>query len=548
MHRVATPPAPRVRFAALAAALSLLACAAPASAAAGPSRTTATARGLAPVQVSGATALGALAPQDVALTLALAPRDAATLASLATSPHTALSTADFDARFAPSTATVDAVRAWAAASGLRVTSVAANRLLVGLSGSSTAVGRAFGVRLAAFRLPDGSTYFTPDRAATLPAALDAATNSVLGLTSLGRFATPHPRTRDGAQPSPAATPGSVSYPSDYGPQDLWSLYHAPSTATGSGQAVSVIAAGDVSGPKADLVKFEQTFGLPQVPWTQVNVGPASSDTSGNDEWDLDTQYSTGMAPDVSSLHVYVGTSLANTDIAATINRWVSDNATKQASFSAGECELIAYVSGFTDALDATLQQAAAQGQTLFTSSGDTGSFCPAVVGVNGVPAGVPGDNYPASSPFAIGVGGTTVLGSGPNEVTWYGSGGGSSYIESAPAFQQGAGGSYAGVFRGVPDVALDADPLSGYRVIVGGTEEVIGGTSASAPAWQGIWARAQQAHGGTLGFAGPGIYGAPASAFNDILAGTNGLYPTTPGWDYNTGRGTPDITAFVAGA
>ena len=60
--------------------------------------------------------------------------------------------------------------------------------------------------------------------------------------------------------------------------------------------------------------------------------------------------------------------------------------------------------------------------------------------------------------------------------------------------------------RGVPDVALDADPNSGYRVIVDGAEETIGGTSASAPAWQGIWARAQGAHGGALGFAGPVIY------------------------------------------
>ena len=77
-------------------------------------------------------------------------------------------------------------------------------------------------------------------------------------------------------------------------------------------------------------------------------------------------------------------------------------------------------------------------------------------------------------------------------------------IEATPAFQQNAGGSFLELQRGVPDVALDADPNSGYDVIVGGEEEVIGGTSASAPSWQGIWARAQGAHGGSLGFAGPG--------------------------------------------
>ena len=81
-----------------------------------------------------------------------------------------------------------------------------------------------------------------------------------------------------------------------------------------------------------------------------------------------------------------------------------------------------------------------------------------------------------------------------------------------------------------------------------GQEQVIGGTSAGAPSWQGIWARAQGAHGGSLGFAGPVIYAEPASAFHDIVVGANGLYAATPGWDYVTGRGTPDIAAFVGGA
>jgi pseudomonalisin len=85
-------------------------------------------------------------------------------------------------------------------------------------------------------------------------------------------------------------------------------------------------------------------------------------------------------------------------------------------------------------------------------------------------------------------------------------------------------------------------------VIVGGTDEEIGGTSASAPSWQGIWARAQAAHGGSLGFAGPVLYGLAGSAFNDITLGTNGLFPTTPGWDYTTGLGTPKISAMINGS
>src|SRR4051812_32080005 len=157
------------------------------------SRTTPVARGLAPLVVQGATAAGSPAASQVNLTLALAPRDAAGLGALVASPHAPITPAQFNERFAPSAATVDAVSAWARGAGLDVTSVSANRLLVGLSGSPAAVGRAFGVSLVTYRLPDGSTYFTPDRAARLPSAIDAATRSVLGLSSLGRMSTPHPR-------------------------------------------------------------------------------------------------------------------------------------------------------------------------------------------------------------------------------------------------------------------------------------------------------------------------------------------------------------------
>lgn len=310
----------------------------------------------------------------------------------------------------------------------------------------------------------------------------------------------------------------------------------------------MIAGGDVSQPKADLVSFEHKFGLPSVTWNQIDVGAPSSETEGDDEWDLDTQYSTGFAPGVKQVNVYDGSSLEDAAIIETIDRWVTEDRTTQASFSAGECELLADLAGFSASLDTVLAEAAAQGQTLFTSSGDTGSQCPALVAENGLPAGLPGVNYPASSPYTIGVGGTSVLGPG-DEIGWYAGGGGQSAIESTPAWQQDAGGSFIGATRGVPDVAMDADPESGFDVIVNGEEEVIGGTSAGAPSWQGIWTRAQAAHGGALGFAGPVIYETePEGAFNDIIIGDNGLYPCTPGWDYVTGRGTPNVEAFVADA
>jgi pseudomonalisin len=345
---------------------------------------------------------------------------------------------------------------------------------------------------------------------------------------------------------------SPAYPASYGPKDFWSMYDAPAAQTGSGQELSIITEGDVSQPKQDLATFEAQNGLPSVTWNQVNVGTPTTDTSGDDEWDLDSQYSTGFAPGVKQLNVYVGPSLSDQDILTTINRWVTDDLSKQGSFSAGECDLLADESGFTSGLDTVLEQADAQGQTMFSASGDTGSQCAAVTGVNGVPAGVPDTSYPASSPYGIGVGGTSVLSpTGPSEIAWYSGGGGLSPIEPAATFQSATKllGEAPLVSRGVPDVSLDADPESGYNVVVSGTVETIGGTSASTPSWQGIWARAEGAHAGALGFAGPVLYKTePATAFNDIEIGGNGLYTAGPGYDLTTGLGTPDITKLVGGA
>ncbi|MGB9186307.1 MAG: S53 family peptidase [Solirubrobacteraceae bacterium] len=514
-------------------------------------------------RVTGASDLGATASRPMTITLALAPRHNAALRTFVAGPHAPLSSAQFTARYAPAQETVKRVRTWARGHGLTVASVSANRLLVRLAGSSRAIAAALHTGFHSFITPSTGRFTQITRAARLPAWLAGRVSAVLGLSSLGHVALVPPAQRTAAGlnrvlsslpsqlPILGAALPSLNYPAQYGPKDFWSMYNAPAAQTGTGQQLAIITEGNVSQPKADLATFESRFGLPAVTWNQINVGAPSSDTSGNDEWDLDSQYSTGFAPGVSQLDVYVGPSLSDQDIATTINRWVTDNASKQGSFSAGECELLAYAAGFTSSLDTILAQADAQGQTMFFSSGDTGSQCPAVVGVNGVPAGLPGVNYPASSPYGIGVGGTSVLSpSGPSEIAWYAGGGGSSLLEPTPAFQSATqiGGAVPLLRRGAPDVSLDADPESGYQVVVAGTLQTIGGTSASAPSWQGIWARAQGAHAGGLGFAGPVIYNTePAAAFHDITLGSNG-FPALPGWDYATGRGTPDITQFVNGS
>lgn len=504
--------------------------------------------GTAPTLVQGATDLGPATGQSSSVTLSLPLRNQAALTSLIaglTNPsspnyHQFLTPASFASQFSPTSDTVNAVTGWASSAGLTVTSVSSNRTLVTLTGTLTQLGHAFGVTFDSYRMSNGQTFVSNTQTATVPAALAGDVSSIVGLSTLGKV-----------QLAPTAAPtGTVSFPSSYGPQDFWSFYNAPANQTGAGQTIAVLAEGDLSSPQADLATFEKTYGLPTVPWTTIPTGAASTDTSGNDEWDLDTQYSTGLAEDVSSLLVYDAPSLSDTDILAEMNKWVTDDQAKQANFSAGECELLADTDGFVTSNDQVLEQGVAQGQTLFTASGDTGSFCPLLVGVNGVPAGLPGVNYPAASPYAVGVGGTTILG-GPSplsEIGWYAGGGGQSLLEAEPAYQSAVGGSNLGLRRGVPDVAFDADPNSGFNVIVGGQTTVVGGTSGSSPSWLGIWARTQAAHGGTLGFANATIYAEPSTSFNDIEIGTNVLYPVTPGYDYVTGRGTPNITSFIGAA
>jgi kumamolisin len=118
-----------------------------------------------------------------------------------------------------------------------------------------------------------------------------------------------------------------------------------------------------------------------------------------------------------------------------------------------------------------------------------------------------------------------------------------------PTFQKNAGVPKAPngfVGRGVPDVAGDADPATGYNVTVDGQQAVIGGTSAVAPLWAGLLARINESLGTNVGYVNPTLYAAKAEAtFHDITSGTNGGYSAGPGWDACTGLGSPDGSALL---
>jgi kumamolisin len=165
-------------------------------------------------------------------------------------------------------------------------------------------------------------------------------------------------------------------------------------------------------------------------------------------------------------------------------------------------------------------------------------------GDNGATDGTSTDtvDFPASSPNVVGCGGTSLPPGGP-ETAWNdgaqggASGGGYSTVFAVPSWQSGVAG-FSGTMRGVPDVSGNADPATGYQVSVDGTSTVIGGTSAVAPLYAGLFALINQSTGGKAGFVNALLYANPAG-FTDITAGNNNGYDAGPGWDPVTGLGSP---------
>jgi kumamolisin len=226
---------------------------------------------------------------------------------------------------------------------------------------------------------------------------------------------------------------------------------------------------------------------------------------------------------------------------------------------------------FRNEFDQLLQSAAHLGVTVCVAAGDNGSADFAADDPNW--DGKAHVDFPASDPFVLACGGTQLTASGgaiSKEVVWHdaandGTGGGVSRVFATPSYQQNAGVPPAAdpvgpVMRGVPDVAGDAAPGSGYRIVCDGTNfpdpaqglPPVGGTSAVAPLWAGLTARLnqglrQQGVNKPVGFLNPLLYAAPAKAtFRDITQGNNGDYKAGGGWDACTGLGTPDGQKLLA--
>src|ERR1700733_3800179 len=395
-------------------------------------------KGISASQLISATDLG-LAPGDQAITVrvALKIQNQAALLNYITSinnPTSAnygqtLTPAQFAATYAPSIAQVQQVTNYLASAGFGDIAVEPNNLLISATGTVQQASAAFNTSIEQFNQL-GGVVFGNTQPAEVPASLGSIVSAVLGLNTMGRM---KPTLMARSQVSVPA------YNVSYNPQGFWQIYGATGVPAASNASIAIMAEGDVSGVITDLRTAEKAFGLPQVPVSVVQVGLASPDTSGADEWDLDTQYSSGMAGTLKHLYIYATTSLSDSDLALEFSRWVTDDKAMAASASLGECEIFPYLDGSMLADDNAFLEAAAQGQTFFASTGDTGSFCPVEVAENGVPAGAPLVNYPAASQYAVAAGGTTLLadsdGNYDEEIAWYAGGGGISQFESSPYWQ-----------------------------------------------------------------------------------------------------------------
>jgi len=314
------------------------------------------------------------------------------------------------------------------------------------------------------------------------------------------------------------------------------LYGGSGLPTGSGVAVGIITNGNLNATLSDLNQFTSSHGLAAVSTQIVNTDGTGTDTSGTAEWDLDSQDILGMAGgQIGKIVFYNIPTLLNSSMVDDFNTVVSANAVKVINVSLGECETSAEGDGSAAAADSIFKQAVAQGQTFSVSTGDAGSNeC------GGSPRGTT-PSWPASSPYVVAVGGTTLNATTTTwqgETVWADTGGSPSTFEPMPSWQVGVGQNAGHTTRGLPDIAFDADPNSGSKIIVNGSLAQYGGTSLSSPLFVGFWARMIAAKGTGIGFAAPKLYALPSTAFHDVTSGSNGGETAAPGWDYTTGFGS----------
>ena len=466
-------------------------------------------------------------------------------------------------RYGADPADVDLVRQTLASDGLEVIAVHPATRRIKVAGTLGDLSRTFGVTLELVTStgPGGQVVTHRYRVGALfvPAALEGVVLAVLGLDTRPQF-------RAHFRPRAAAAQGT-SYP----PNQVADIYRFPAGTTGGGQTIAVIELGG-GFSTSDLDSYFGHLGLAVPSITAVGVDGAAnapgSDPNGADvEVALDIDVIGAAAPGAAQV-VYFAPNNGDQGFVDAISEAAQASPTPIAiSISWGQSE-DSWTAQGRAAMDAAMSDAAALGITVCAASGDNGSG-------DAVTDGQPHVDFPASSPHALGCGGTKLLADPStdtinSEVVWNetaanegAGGGGVSDQFAVPSWQAGAGvparvgGSPGGsggasgyTGRGVPDVAGNADPTTGYQIYSGGKAQVVGGTSAVAPLWAALVSRLAEATGQRFGLLQPALYagltpGAEVPGFRDITSGNNGAYAAGPGWDACSGLGSPDGTALL---
>lgn len=538
--------------------------------------------------------------ENVTLRFSMTPMQQASLSSLLmdqqnpSSPrfHQWLTPEQYGAQFGLSTTDIAKISSWLSSQGLTITSVARSATFVTVSGTVAQVQRAFGTSIHSLST-NGEQHIANVSNPVLPAAIASVVVNITGLNDFKLKPRVQPRTVTASTADPRFT-SSISGNHYLAPGDVYTIYDMnpllSSSINGTGLTIAVVGQTDIN--IADVAAFRSASLLPANPPT-VKLYGSDPGTSSSDlpEAMLDVEWSGAAAPGATILYVN-----SNDVLSTSLVHAVDDNLAPIISISYGDCESAFQLNNVTS-FNQLFQQANAQGQTIIGPGGDSGATdCDflSTTAVQGLAV-----DFPASSPFVTGVGGTTFNeGSGTYfgntngtysgsatgyipEAVWNESsaaglsagGGGLSAFFSKPAWQVG-NGVPSDFSRDVPDVALDSASshdgylycvngscVTGYRASDGQTLTVVGGTSVAAPIVAGMFALVEQKIGSRIGNANPTLYGIANSTyynnvFHDITVGNNNSpciagtpncpnggsigYNAGPGYDLASGWGTLD--------
>ncbi len=428
--------------------------------------------------------------------------------------------------------------------GLTVVATEPAQRLIKLSGTAAAFQAAFQTTLSHYQ--DGKlTFRARSGCLKLPTELHAIVESVLGMDNR-----PQAQTRLVIRPAAAVS-------ASFKPNNVAELYAFPTSVTGKGQCIALIELGGGYTPADTTTAFE-AMGLtpPTVVTVSVDGGKntPSPDDGADGEVALDIQVAGGAAPG-ARIAVYFAPN-SDAGFVDAISAAVHDatNTPSVISISWGSAESN-WTQQAIQSMNSAMQDAATVNVSVFVASGDN-------LATDGVTDGKAHVDFPASSVWAIGCGGTAIAVSGTSitdETVWNdgtsGGGGGISDLFPVPSFQQRANlppsVNDGQTRRGVPDVAGDAAPGTGYEVVVNGRRQVFGGTSAVAPLWAGLTALINEGASTPVGFFLPFLY-ANSTLLRQITQGDNNPsgsdigYSAGPGWNACTGLGVPNGESLFA--